>query len=169
MQTAYATFEKTTGKILSVPTLGKDREKMALFSKYTKALTTFSSRHQEYYQLMQTTGYEGNQAVIKALAEKVEAGEKFEKFDDFFALWISTNEKVFFKLFQSKEFNERRNAMTAAGFNARKLYNEIIEGQLSDLPIARRSEMNEVYKIIYDLRKQVKSLQSQIQDLKTQR
>jgi class III poly(R)-hydroxyalkanoic acid synthase PhaE subunit len=169
MQAAYAAFEKTTGKILSVPTLGKDREKMALFSKYTKALTTFTSRHQEYYQLMQTTGYEGNQAVIKALAEKVKAGEKFEKFDEFFALWINTNEKVFFKLFQSKEFNERRNAMTVAGFNARKLYNEIIEGQLSDLPVARRSEMNEVYKIIYDLRKQVKSLQSQIQDLKTQR
>jgi predicted O-linked N-acetylglucosamine transferase (SPINDLY family) len=117
---------------------------------------------------MQTTGYEGNQAVIKALAEKVEAGEKFEKFDDFFALWINVNEKVFYKLFQSKEFNERRNAMTAAGFNARKLYNEIIESQLADLPVARRSEMNEVYKIIYDLRKQVKNLQSQIQDLKTQ-
>jgi len=169
MQSAYATFEKTTGKILSVPTLGKDREKTALLTKYTKALSTFSSRHLEYYQLMQTTGYEGTQAVIKALAEKVEAGEKFEKFDDFFALWINTNEKVFFNLFQSKEFNQRRNAMTAAGFNARKLYNEIIEGQLADLPIARRSEMNEVYKIIYDLRKQVKSLQSQIQDLKTQR
>jgi class III poly(R)-hydroxyalkanoic acid synthase PhaE subunit len=169
MQSAYATFEKTTGKIMSVPSLGKDREKMDLFSKYTKALTTFSSRHQEYYQLMQTTGYEGNQEVIKALAEKVEAGEKFEKFDDFFALWISTNEKVFYKLFQSKEFNQRRNAMTDAGFKARKLYNQIIEGQLADLPIARRSEMDEVYKIIYDLRKQVKSLQTQIQDSKTQR
>lgn len=168
MQSAYAMFEKTTGKILSVPTLGKDREKMALLSKYTQVLSTFSSRHLEYYQLMQTTGYEGNQAVIKALAEKIEAGEKFEKFDDFFALWINTNEKVFYKLFQSKEFNERRNAMTEAGFKARKLYNQIIEGQLADFPVARRSEMDEVYKIIYDLRKQVKSLQSQIQDLKTQ-
>jgi class III poly(R)-hydroxyalkanoic acid synthase PhaE subunit len=167
MQSAYATFEKTTGKIMSVPTLGKDREKMALLSKYTKALSTFSSRHLEYYQIMHATGYEGNQAVIKALAEKIEAGEKFDKFDDFFALWINTNEKVFYKLFQSKEFNARRNAMTDAGFKARKLYNQIIEGQLADLPIARRSEMDEVYKIIYDLRKQVKGLQSQIQGLKT--
>ena len=169
MQSAYALFEKTTGKIMSVPALGKDREKMDLLSKYTRALTTFSSRHLEYHQLMYATGYEGTQAVIKALAEKVEAGEQFEKFDDFFTLWINTNEKVFFNLFQSKEFNQRRNAMTAAGFKARKLYNEIIEGQLADFPVARRSEMNEVYKIIYDLRKQVKSLQSQIQDLKTQR
>lgn len=168
MQSAYAMFEKTTGKILSVPTLGKDREKSALISKYLKALSTFSSRYLEYYQLMQTTGYEGNQAVIKALAEKVKAGEKFEKFDEFFALWINTNEKIFFNLFQSNEFNQRRNALTDAGFKARKLYNQIIEGQLAELPIARRSEMDEVYKIIYDLRKQVKNLQSQIQDLKTQ-
>ena len=164
MQSAYAMFEKTTGKIMSVPTLGKDREKLDLLSKYTKALSTFSSRHLEYYQLLHATGYEGNQAVVKTLAEKVEAGEKFEKFDDFFALWINTNEKIFYKLFQSKEFNERRNAMTDAGFKARKFYNQIIEGQLADLPIARRSEMDEVYKIIYDLRKQVKSLQSKIKD-----
>ena len=151
---------------MSVPTLGKDREKLDLLSKYTKALSTFSSRHLEYYQLLHATGYEGNQAVVKTLAEKVEAGEKFEKFDDFFALWINTNEKIFYKLFQSKEFNERRNAMTDAGFKARKIYNQIIEGQLADLPIARRSEMDEVYKLIYDLRKQVKSLQSKIKDWK---
>ena len=55
--------------------------------------------------------------------------------------------------------------MTDAGFKARKLYNEIIENQLVDLPIALRSEMDEVYKLIYDLRKQVKSLESQIQKL----
>jgi len=122
----------------------------------------------EYQQLMQVTGQEGMQTVVKALASKIEAGEKFEKFDEFFSLWIDINEKAFNKLFQSKVFSDKRNAMTDAGFNARKLYNEIVESQLVDLPIVRRSEMDEVYKIIYDLRKQVKGLESQIQELKTQ-
>ena len=168
MQAAYAMFEKSTGKLFSVPALGKDREKLEQMSKFAKAMSTFAAKNIEYQQLMQVTGQEGMQTVVKALASKIEAGEKFEKFDEFFSLWIDINEKAFNKLFQSKVFSDKRNAMTDAGFNARKLYNEIVESQLVDLPIVRRSEMDEVYKIIYDLRKQVKGLESQIQELKTQ-
>ena len=82
-------------------------------------------------------------------------------------MWIDTNEKAFNKLFQTKAFSQKRNALTEAGFSTRKLYNQIVENQLAELPIARRSEMDEVYKIIYELRKQVKILESQIQDLKS--
>jgi len=166
MQAAYAMFENTTGKIFSTPAVGKDREKMELMSKCAKAMSNFAANNIEYQQMMQVTGQEAMQAVVKTLAEKVEAGEKFEKFDEFFALWIDTNEKTFNKLFQTKIFSQKRNAMTEAGFNVRKLYNEIVENELAGFPIARRSEIDEVYKLVYDLRKQVKSMESQIQELK---
>ena len=166
MQAAYSMFENTTGKIFSTPAVGKDREKMELMSKCAKAMSSFAASNIEYQQMMQLTGQEAMQAVVKSLAEKVEAGEKFEKFDEFFALWIDVNEKTFNKQFQTKAFSQKRNAMTEAGFNARKLYNEIVENELAGFPIARRSEMDEVYKLVYDLRKQVKSMESQIQELK---
>lgn len=166
MQAAYAMLENTTGKIFSTPAVGKDREKMELMSKCAKAMSNFAAKNIEYQQMMQMTGQEAMQVVLKTLAEKIESGEKFEKFDEFFALWIDTNEKTFNKLFQTKAFSQKRNAMTDAGFSARKLYNEIIENELAGFPIARRSEMDEVYKLVYDLRKQVKSMESQIQELK---
>lgn len=166
MQAAYSMFENSTGKLFSVPAVGKDREKMELMSKCAKAFSEFTTSNIDYQKLMQTTGGEAMQSVIKTIAEKVAAGEKIEKFDDFFALWIDTNEQAFNKLFQTKAFSQKRNAMTEAGFKARKLYNEIVENQLESLPIARRSEMDEVYKIVYDLRKQVKALQSEIQAVK---
>jgi hypothetical protein len=167
MQAAYAMLENTTGKLFSTPAVGKDREKMELMSKCAKAMSNFAASHIEYQQMMQITGQEAMQAVVKTLAEKIEAGEKFEKFDEFFALWIDINEKTFNKQFQTKAFSQKRNAMTEAGFNARKLYNEIVENELAGFPIARRSEMDEVYKLVYDLRKQVKNMESQIQELKT--
>jgi hypothetical protein len=167
MQAAYSMFENTTGKLFSTPAVGKDREKMELMSKCAKAMSSFAASNIEYQQMMQVTGQEAMQAVVKTLAKKVEAGEKFEKFDEFFALWIDINEKTFNKQFQTKAFSQKRNAMTEAGFNARKLYNEIFENELAGFPIARRSEMDEVYKLVYDLRKQVKSMESQIQELKT--
>jgi class III poly(R)-hydroxyalkanoic acid synthase PhaE subunit len=166
MKALYSIFENATGKVFSAPAVGKDREKMELLSKCAKAMSTFAANNIEYQQMMQATGQEAMQDVVKALAAKIEAGEKFEQFDEFFALWIDTNEKAFYKLFQTEAFSQKRNALTNAGFNARKLYNEIVERELVELPIARRSEMDEVYKIIYELRKQVKSLESTIQELK---
>lgn len=166
MQSAYTMFENSTGKLFSVPAVGKDREKIELFSQCAKAFSDFAASSIEYQKLMQTTGSEAMQAVIKTLAAKVQAGEKFEKFDEFFALWIDTNEQTFNKLFQTKAYSQKRNAMTEAGFKARKLYHQVLESQLADFPIARRSEMDEVYKTIYDLRKEVKSLKSEIEALK---
>ena len=166
MKAMYGMFENATGKLFSAPAVGKDREKMELLSKCAKAMSSFAANNIEYQQMMQSTGQEAMQEVVKELAKKVEAGEKFDEFDEFFALWIDTNEKTFYKLFQTKAFSQKRNALTDAGFNARKLYNEIIERELVELPIARRSEMDEVYKIVYDLRKQIKGLESQIQALK---
>ncbi len=166
MKALYSIFENATGKVFSAPAVGKDREKMELLSKCAKAMSTFAANNIEYQQMMQATGQEAMQDVVKALAAKIEAGEKFEQFDEFFALWIDTNEKAFYKLFQTEAFSQKRNALTNAGFNARKLYNEIVERELVELPIARRSEMDEVYKIIYELRKQVKSMESTIQELK---
>jgi len=166
MKALYSIFENATGKVFSAPAVGKDREKMELLSKCAKAMSTFAANNIEYQQMMQETGQEAMQDVVKALAAKIETGEKFELFDEFFALWIDTNEKAFYKLFQTEAFSQKRNALTNAGFNARKLYNEIVERELVELPIARRSEMDEVYKIIYELRKQVKSMESTIQELK---
>jgi class III poly(R)-hydroxyalkanoic acid synthase PhaE subunit len=166
MKAMYGIIENATGKLFSAPAVGKDREKMELLSKCAKAMSAFAANNIEYQQMMQVTGQEAMQEVVKALAAKIEAGEKFEQFDEFFALWIDTNEKAFYKLFQTKAFSQKRNALTEAGFNARKLYNEIVERELVELPIARRSEMDEVYKIIYELRKQVKSMESKIQELK---
>ena len=141
---------------------------MELLSQCAKAMSAFAANNIEYHKLMQATGQEAMQDVVNAIAEKFRAGEKIEKFDEFFALWIDTNEKAFNKLFQTEAFSQKRNALTEAGFSARKHYNQIVENQLVELPIARRSEMDEVYKIIYELRKQVKSLESQVLELKSQ-
>lgn len=167
MQSMHNVFENSTGKLFSTPAVGKDREKMELMSQYAKAMSNYASKNVEYQRLMYDTGLKANETLAKELANRVQTGEKLEQFSDFFALWTEVNEKNFNELFQTTAFSQKRNALTEAGFNARKLYSEIVESQLVDLPIARRSEMDEVYKIVYELRKTVKNLESQIQELKS--
>lgn len=162
MQNMFSAFDNSAGRIWGMPAVGKDREKMELMAQCAAAMSAYATRNTEYQHLMYQTGVEAAQALAKEVASKLKAGENMEKFDTFFALWIDVNEKTFNKLFQTKTYTQKRNALTDAGFKARKLYHELVETQLVDLPIVRRSEMDELYKTVYDLRKQVKNLEKKL-------
>lgn len=161
-------FNSRAGQVFNAPKVGKDREKIELMSRFVESLSAYAVCNIEYQQMMYKTGGEAMQEVMEKLASMVQSGEKtpeeIQRFDAFFELWIDVNERTFNKFFQTKEFSRLRNAVTDSGFATRKHYFALMETQLADLPIALRSEMDDLYKIIYDLRKQVKKLESQIKE-----
>lgn len=161
-------FNSRAGHVFNAPKVGKDREKAELMSRFVESLSDYAACNIEYQQQMYKTGAEAMQEVMEKLAAKFQKGEmtaeEIQRFDAFFELWIDVNEKAFNKFFQTKEFSRLRNAVTDAGFTTRKHYFALMETQLADLPIALRSEMDDLYKIIYELRKQVKKLESQMKE-----
>lgn len=161
-------FNSRAGQVFNAPKVGKDREKIELMSRFVESLSAYAACNIEYQQMMYKTGAEAMQEVIRQLVTKVQSGElaseKAQGFDAFFELWIDVNERTFNKFFQTAEFSRLRDAVTDAGFATRKHYFALMETQLADLPIALRSEMDDLYKIIYDLRKQVKKLESQMKE-----
>lgn len=161
-------FNSSAGQVFKTPAIGKDREKIELMSRFVESLSDYAASNIEYQQLMYKTGVEAMQKVLEELAAKIQAGAnaggKTPQFDAFFELWIDVNEQTFNKLFQTREFSRLRNAVTDAGFTTRKHYFALMETQLADLPVALRSEMDDLYKIVYDLRKQVKKLESQMKE-----
>ncbi len=161
-------FNSRSGQVFNAPKVGKDREKAELMSRFVESLSAYAACNTEYHQQMYKVGNEAMQEVVKQLAAKVQSGElapeETQSFDAFFEHWIDVNERTFNKFFQTKEFSLLRNAVTDSGFTTRKHYFALMETQLADLPIALRSEMDDLYKIIYELRKQVKKLESQMKE-----
>ena len=161
-------FNSRAGQVFNAPKVGKDREKAELMSRFVESLSAYAACNIEYQQQMYKTGGAATQEVMEKLAAKAQSGEmtgeEAQRFDAFFELWIDVNEKAFNKFFQTKEFSRLRDAVTASGFATRKHYFALMETQLADLPIALRSEMDDLYKIIYELRKQVKKLESQMKE-----
>jgi polyhydroxyalkanoate synthase subunit PhaE len=161
-------FNSRSGQVFNAPKVGKDREKAELMSRFVESLSAYVVCNTEYQQQMYKVGNEAMQEVMHQLAQKVQSGEiaaqEMQNFDSFFELWIDVNERTFNEFFQTKEFSRLRNAVTDSGFTTRKHYFALMETQFADLPIALRSEMDDLYKIIYDLRKQVKNLESQMKE-----
>ena len=158
--TLYGAFDSTIGRSFHIPAVGKDREKVELMARCMDDMSVYAAKNIEYQHVMYQTGTEAMQKVLAELALKAQSDEKLEKFADFFDLWISVNEKTFYELFQTADFSKLKGELLDAGLSARKNYFKLMEMHLFDLPIALRSEMDDLYKTIYELRKKVKKMES---------
>ncbi|MFI5304017.1 MAG: poly(R)-hydroxyalkanoic acid synthase subunit PhaE [Nitrospiria bacterium] len=159
----FHAFDSTFGRIFRIPAVGKDREKIELMLKCFDEYSLYLGKSIEYKQLMYATGLTSMGKVVETIVEKIKSGEEMAKFEDFFNLWIEVNEKNYLALFQTEEFSMKQGELLEADLNVRKHFSKLMELYLYDFPVALRSEMDDLYKTIYELKKKVKNLEKQIQ------
>jgi hypothetical protein len=116
--------------------------------------------------MIYVTGLAAFEKVIATVAEKISSGEEIEGFDQFFDLWVDVNEKTYHALFQTEDFSKMQGELLESSVNARKHFFKLTELYLYDFPVALRSEMDDVYKTIYELKKKVNSLEKQLKEAK---
>jgi len=160
--TLFSAFDSTIGRAFHVPAVGKDREKIELLLRSLDDLSVYLARRTEYEHMMYVTGLGAYEKVIATVADRVSKGEEFKRFDEFFDLWIDVSEKAYFALFQTEDFSKKQGELLEASVNVRQHSFKLMELYLYDFPIALRSEMDDLYKTVYDLKKKVKSLEKQI-------
>lgn len=160
----FNAFDSTVGRAFHVPPVGKDREKIELILRGFDDLSVYAAKNTEYQHTMYTTGLLAIEKVVEKLAEKIKAGEEIKQFDEFFDVWIDVSEQAYFKLFQTEEFSRIQGELLDAGLKARTHFFKIMEMQLYDLPVVLRSEMDDLYKTVYELNKKVKKLEKQVQE-----
>jgi hypothetical protein len=160
----FNAFDNTVGKIFHVPPVGKDREKFELILRGFDDLTVYAAKNTEYQHTIYITGLTAMEKVVERLAEKIKSGEEIKKFDEFFDIWIDTSEQAYFKLFQTEDFAKLQGELLDTALNVRSHFFKVMEMHLSELPIALRSEMDDLYKTVYDLKKTVKKLEKQLKE-----
>ncbi len=160
----FNAFDGTVGRIFHVPAVGKDREKVELLLRSLDDLSVYLARSTEYQHMIYITGLAAFEKVIATVAEKISGGEEMKGFDEFFDLWVDVNEKTYNALFQTEDFSKMQGELLEASVNARKHFFKLMELYLYDFPIALRSEMDDLYKTIYELKKKVNSLEKQLRE-----
>ncbi|HAM50131.1 MAG TPA: hypothetical protein DCP92_05350 [Nitrospiraceae bacterium] len=161
----FAAFDNTFGKIFHVPAVGKDREKIELLLRSFDDISIYMAKNTEYQHMMYVTGLTAMEKVIETVARRIKAQEEIKSFDEFFDLWLEVNEKAYYALFQTEDFSKIQGQLADASMSVRKHFFKLMELYLYDFPIALRTEMDDLYKTIYDLKKKVKVLEKQIKSL----
>lgn len=92
------------------------------------------------------------------VAKKVESNEEINSIMTVYQEWLNIGDSTFVALFESDEYSQKMAEVNAMQLTLRKDVEKQIEKTMVGIPVATRSEMDELYKTIYDLKKEVREL-----------
>ncbi|MBF0472256.1 MAG: hypothetical protein HQK91_03465 [Nitrospirae bacterium] len=158
-QNAYSAFDGTFGKAFKMPAVGKDREKFELILSCFDKYSNYQKNYVEFQHLTYKTSNEASKKLFETITAKIKNGEKIETYGEFFKLWMEENEKTFNVLFKTDEFSKIQANVLDTALATKRQFAKLIELLLEDYPIALRSEVDDAYKMIHDLKKRVRALE----------
>ena len=143
--------------------------KMITPNEYTKSLTEWSEiadkmavyqiKNAEMQYMIYAQGSQVMDKVAESIINKLENGEEVNSIMALYQEWLNLSDKEFVKLFESDEYAKVMADTASLQMRLRRDIEQQMEKSLVNIPVATRSEMEELYKTIYDLKKQVRQLE----------
>lgn len=122
----------------------------------------------EMQAMLYKTSMSAWEKVVKALADRSEAGQPLNNFDEFYSEWSSINEKEYLDLFNTEEYAAVQAELLQLQIKLTRSYEKQMETFLQPFPVVLRSQMEEVYKTNHELRTRINEMESMIEELKEQ-
>lgn len=159
-------FAKTFEPVLKLAGAGKEKvaieENIALLDK----IAEFSVKQAQLQYQLYTTTQQAVEATSKKAFEKYEKlspeAAKAQSFNEFYNEWVKTNEDLFTGLFASEDFSKLKGDLLNISMDVKKHFEKQFENVFNVYPVVFRSEVDELYKTIHDLKKQVKALEARL-------
>jgi hypothetical protein len=139
-----------------------EKRNAELIIETTNKFAQFTIKQAQLNYLLYTTTQRSFEKTIEFITEKIKNGTEIKSTQQLFLEWLSIAETVFLELFNSEEYSKIKGEVLAEGSSLRKLIAKQIENYFENTPFIFRSEMDELYKTIHDLKKKVQSLETRL-------
>ena len=157
-------YEETFGKMLNSPQFGIDRNTYEMHMRTIDKLITFMGNYSELSMMISNLIVESTEDVVKKSFELIKEGESPKTFEEFYDFWKTTTSNAFDKLFFSDEFAEFLGNFVDSLMVLKINLDQVVEESLKWIPIPTNSDMDSLYKSVYDLKKEVRELKRYIRD-----
>ncbi len=159
----YNTFttnlNETMSPFVKMMSPGKDKDQMLALSELANKMVAYQVRESQYRHMIYTTGLKAMETLAESVYAKMEKGEDFKDFTTFYNEYLTVNDTVYGELFASPEYSKFQSEFTEIVMMVRKGVESQMEKMLVNIPVITRTEMDELYKTIYDLKKMVRGLE----------
>jgi len=155
------TYRRGLSPMLKMPAMGKYREPIDLALNLLGKYPVLMAQYAKYQSLMHATGQKAMEKIIEQLARRMKENSAPPSYDEFFKIWAEVNEQAYNALFTAEELVTLQNELQNTGFAVKKDFQKLMELALANYPVVLRSEMDELYKIIHELKKKIHDLEKE--------
>ena len=155
MAEASAPFTK-----LMTPT--QQSKTMQEWNDISKRITEYNIKNAELQYMIYNQGSKVMDKLAENIAKKMKDGVEIKSMLALYQEWLNISDKVYVSLFESTEYSKLMGEVSAMQNTLRKDIELQMEKLMKDIPVATRSEMDEMYKTIYDLKKKVRQMEKML-------
>lgn len=157
-------IQKPSSPLVNMVFFGRDRVAIELTQEMLKSYVLFAAHYAKIQQLILGTGKDALVEMTGRVMDAAKAGKAPQTFDEFFNVWIRTNEAAFDKMFSTDEYARIQGEIATSSAKVKEHTDKFFELMLSEFPIAKRSELDEAYQSIHHLKAQVRRLERKLNE-----
>lgn len=157
--TWYNMLNDTMSPITKMMTPNQQTKGMLDVQDIANRMMIYNIKNAEMQYMVYTQGTKVMDQLAQNVLSKIENGEDVNSMMALYQEWMNISDKTFVSLFESDEYSAIMAEVSAMQMRLKKDMEAQAEKFLVGVPVATRSEMDELYKTIYDLKKQVRELE----------
>jgi Poly(R)-hydroxyalkanoic acid synthase subunit (PHA_synth_III_E) len=157
-------IQKPTSPLVNMVFFGRDRVAVELTQEMLKSYVMFAAHYAKIQQLILSTGKDAIIDLTARVSEAAKSGKAPQTFDEFFNVWIRTNEAAFDKMFSTDDYARVQGEIATSSAKVKEHTDKFFELMISEFPIAKRSELDEAHQSIHFLKSQVRRLERKLNE-----
>jgi hypothetical protein len=162
-QNMQTMMQNAVSPIAKMVTPNQYTKNMAEWQDIADRTMVYNIKNAQLQYMMYAQGTKVMDALAESVMHKIEQGEEVKSMLALYQEWMSISDKQFVSLFESDDYSQLMAEVSALQLKLRKDMEAQMEKMLHGIPVATRTEMDELYKTIYDLKKEVRQLSKMLE------
>ncbi|VFM96532.1 MAG: poly(R)-hydroxyalkanoic acid synthase, class III, PhaE subunit [Candidatus Kentron sp. G] len=146
--------------LAQIPMIGVGREQMAKITRAFDAYVDTNKAISSYQEAVTKTIGEAMKETIEQLVGLSKQGEQISSVRELIRLWVKIADRKFTQMYVSEDFLKIQQEMSRANLQNKLAQRAVLEIFLKQLDIPTRTELDDAYKTLYSLRKEVRELRN---------
>jgi len=167
MLTMREDMEPAFEGLSDIPTVGVAREQQAKILRAFDAFVDLRKTSTKYHAETAKALQKAVERTMEHLASLAQKGEQITSVRDLMRIWVRIADQAFTEMYNSEEFTAVQREMSAAALTHKLAQREVLEMVLKSLDIPTRSEVDDAYRTMHNLKKEVRELRKALHAAQT--
>ena len=167
MLTMREDMEPAFEGLADIPTVGVAREQQAKILRAFDAFVDLRKSSVKYHAAMTKAIEQAVERTMEHLAGLAQKGEQITSVRELMRVWVRIADQAFTELYNAEEFTAVQKDMSQAALTYKLAQREVLEMVFKSLDIPTRTEVDDAYRTLHNLKKEVRELRKALQSAQT--